>query len=151
MNPKKLKKMIKRQTDKKRAQRQTGRRTERISIIMNKRQVAQDIYESLQGLRGEPKRRRNGGEYSLRVYDYDMFNFGDPIKVGKASPAASTNRHSREMSEIKKEQRRKIRWGLNIKLTKEDRKKAKREERKRRKREDVKRVKRTTSRKVKTG
>jgi len=148
MNQKLLKKTIKRQTAKKRAQRQTSRRTERAVSIRNKRQIAQDIYESLQMLDGGPKRRK-GGEYRLKAYDYDMFKFGDPLKVGTAMPKAGTNKRNQAKSEIKKERKRKERWVQDIKSKKAERKKAERANRKKRKRSEAKRPKRTTSRKSK--
>ena len=149
MNPKKLKKTIKRNTAKRRAQKQTERRSDRISTIRNKTQIAQDIYESLQMLNGRPK-RRNGGEYRLKAYDYDMFKYGDPLKVGGKAPSAiRTNKRNQAKSDIKKEQKRKVRWGQNIRMMKEEKKKANRMDRKKRRKEEVKRVKGTTSRKLK--
>jgi len=157
MNPKQLKKIIKRQTAKKRAQRQTIRRHKQLETGRFKDQVAQDIYESLQASLG--KRKQTRGEYSLKDYSYNMFKFGDPIRVGgKVSSAIHVNgrkengrsqarrEHTRD---LKKEQKRKALWGQNIKLKRERKTKANREARKKRRTGEVKPVRRSTSRKLK--
>ncbi len=81
MNPKKLKKLAKRQTARKRAQRQTTRRRKQQETDRFKDQVAQDIYASLQAAKGKARRKSAAGEYRLMEYDYNMFQYGDPVKV----------------------------------------------------------------------
>jgi hypothetical protein len=152
MDPKKLKKIVKRQTAKKRAQRQTSRRRQQQETGRNDRQVAQDLYSQP---KGGPKRRRTGEEYRLKQYDYDMFKYGAPVRVGaKASPAAPAksrrrNSASRKRTDFKAEAKRKAMWVQNIKLTKERKKKAGRIERKKRRTKEVRRSKKPTSRKLK--
>ncbi len=140
--------MAKRQSAKKRADRQTTRRRDRESTIRNKRQIAQDIYESLRTSNGE-----TDGAYRLRMYDFGMFEYGDPVKpsgrIWAAAPKAGNQRNNKRR-EIKKEQKRKALWGQNIKTQKEIRKKSARKERKKRMKDEVKRAKKTTSRKTKT-
>jgi hypothetical protein len=157
MNPRKLKKQVKRLTAKKRAERQTARRNDRISSIRDNTRIAPDIYGSPQATAG----RRNRGAYKLKKYDYDMFEYGDPVKSGRGLPPAhpvgrrqmgSRSHAKREQKrDIKKEQKRKALWGQNIKLLKEGRKKANRLRRKKRRAEEVKGTGRPTSRKLKNG
>jgi hypothetical protein len=139
MNPKKLKKIVRRQTAKKRAKRQTARRQTRLETDKFKDQVAQDIYESLQVPKGDSRRKRTGDEYRLKEYSYDMFEYGDPLKVGgralKAAPSGrrASSGKSLAKTDAKNKQKRKALWAQNIKMKKEKAKKAKRENRKKRK------------------
>ena len=157
MYPKKLKKIVKRQTAKKRAQRQTTRRRKQLETGEYDDQVAQDIYESLRASTGETKPNAGGEEYNLKDYNYDMFQYGDPIKIGgptaihmsKRQRNSASHAKREEKRDIKKEQKRKALWEENIKLRKEQKKIANRKERKKRKKDEVKRVKKPTSRKFK--
>lgn len=159
MNPKKLKKLAKRQTAKKRAQRQTTRRRKQQETDRFKDQVAQDIYASLQAPNPKGGRKRAAGEYRLMEYDYNMFNYGDPVKVaGRTLLPVHMNRRQgsgrsppkrENRATPRKEQKRLRMWRRNIESLREAKKKTSRAARKQRKKDAAKRVRRPTSRKIK--
>jgi hypothetical protein len=82
MDQKTLKKIIKRQTAKKRAERQTIRRKIQLKTDRFNEQVAQDLYKPMKTSRGKTKSRQKQGEYKLKKYGYDMFEYGDPVRGG---------------------------------------------------------------------
>jgi hypothetical protein len=100
MDPKKIKKILKRQTTKKRANRQTARRRGRSIAIRNKMQVAQDIYKTLIRSNGKPE-----GTYKLKRYDFGMFEYGDPIKPS-SKPSAATPKGRQKSDSIRQKKRK---------------------------------------------
>jgi hypothetical protein len=157
MNPKKLKKIIKRQTAKKRAQKQTSRRLKRLKTDRDDNKVAQDIYVSLKGMKGEPKSGVTQGEYNLKDYNYNMFEYGDPLKATgskagiavKGGVRSANNSKAGKRKADKSERARIAKWDGNIKATRERKKKAERLRRKAKKRGEAKPAKKPTSRKYK--
>ncbi|MFH1836401.1 MAG: hypothetical protein ABH851_09460 [Methanobacteriota archaeon] len=105
MNSKKLKKIIKRETAKGRAQKQTARRRTQLSTNKNKELMTQDIYSQ------KKKGSKDGdnqeeGEYTLRKYNYNMFESGDPYATNlKSSATTSMNKRQRKTwNQAKKDQ-----------------------------------------------
>lgn len=95
MNSKKLKKIIKRRTAKFRALRQTARRRTQLSTNKNQEQMAQDIYSREKAVAGKAGDNQKGGEYAIKKYDYNMFEYGDPYAI-KLKSSATTSMNKRQ-------------------------------------------------------
>jgi hypothetical protein len=84
MNEKKLKKITKRIKAKKRAQSQTARRRTRLTARKEKGKMAPDIYRAK---KGATIKREDGG-YTIKRYNYNEFEYGDPLKADAKPPIA---------------------------------------------------------------
>ena len=101
-----------------------------------KAQRAQDIYETKKKAKGSKvSRNEKDGEYTIKKYDYNMFEYGDPYAIKIKSPATtSMNKRQKntqkqakrnQKSKAKKEQKRLVRWGQKRKEDKDQKKKSK--------------------------
>jgi hypothetical protein len=95
MDEKTLKKIAKRVKVKKRAQSQTARRRTRLAARADKGQMAPDIYRAKKGAKGGAAGDKTGGEYTLKKYSYNEFEYGDPLKSESKSATTSRRKQTR--------------------------------------------------------